>query len=525
MAIRFQCDADTAVVQTGKGRVRGYIRNGIFTFKGIPYAKARRFHAPEPSEPWEGVFEASSFGFVCPLLTNDRPTGELMVPHRFWPMDEDCLNLNIWTPGTDGEKRPVLVWLHGGGFEAGSAIEHLAYEGENMSRLGDTVVVSVNHRLNILGYFDLSDYGPEYANSGNAGGDDIIAALRWVRENIAVFGGDPERVTVFGQSGGGTKVTALLQSPAADGLYNRGVVMSGVIGPLLADCRGSGRFLAEALMAELGIPETGPAGVRALERTDYRLLAKAYLKVKPELLSQGKNVGCTPFPNAFYLGDPAVCGFRKETQHIPLLIGSVFGEFSSFAAPSAPGDESARRAFVAEAAGEEGLQVLEPLFREAYPLRQLSDLMKLDFMFRGPEIPYIQKRSALNKATWAYLFNMDQPVNGGSAPWHCVDVPYFFHNLDLVDFPHGPQSDPGLSERVQELCFRSLMAFAATGNPENELVPVWPCCTPEEEHTLLIDALPQVRTNFDHALIAQQERYMGPAFRRMMDAMQGKVQH
>ena len=227
---------------------------------GIPYAKARRFHAPEPVEPWEGTFQATSFGYVCPLLELPKPEGELLVPHRYWVMNEDCLNLNIWTPGLDGKRRPVMVWLHGGGFFAGSAIEHIAYEGENMCRFGQVVVVSVNHRLNVLGYCDLSDFGEEYANSGNAGTDDLVAALRWLRDNIERFGGDPDNVTVFGQSGGGAKVTTLLQTPAADGLFAKGIIMSGVIGPVLGDAVGSGKRLGEMLMEELKVED-----VKALE--------------------------------------------------------------------------------------------------------------------------------------------------------------------------------------------------------------------------------------------------------------------
>ena len=326
MSHTFRRDGQTAVVQTEQGKVRGYEHDGLQIFKGIPYATAERFHAPQPVEPRDGIFDACSYGYVCPLLTNDPPRGELYVPHRFWPMDENCLNLNVWTPGTDDKKRPVLVWLHGGGYEAGSAIEHIAYDGANLSRCGDTVVVSINHRLNILGYFDLSDFGGEYANSGNAGGDDIIAALRWVKANIAAFGGDPENVTVFGQSGGGAKVTTLLQSPAADGLYAKGIVMSGVIGPVLADATGSGKELAEAVMKELGIHS-----VKELEKADYAAFARAYLKVRPALQKAGKYTGGAPHPNAFYLGDPLLRGFRKETAQIPLLVGSVFGEFTSFA--------------------------------------------------------------------------------------------------------------------------------------------------------------------------------------------------
>ena len=528
MGHNFRCDAATALVQTDKGAVKGYAYDGLLIFKGIPYAKARRFHAPAPVEPWEGVLDATNYGYVCPLLTNDKPNGELHVPHRYWPMDEDCQSLNVWTPGTDGGKRPVLVWLHGGGYEAGSSIEHAAYDGANMSRLGGAVVVSVNHRLNILGYFDLSVYGEEYANSGNAGTDDIIAALRWVRGNIARFGGDPANVTLFGQSGGGAKVTTLLQTPAADGLFAKGVIMSGVIGPVLADQPGGGRELAEALMAELGIEKDGIEGVRELETVDYALLAKAYLKVKPALQAAGKYVGCCPHPHAYYLGEPTVNGFREETKDIPLLVGSVFSEFLSFT-PS-PYDRNAMSEEeqvkeIRSVLGDEGAGALIPLFRAAYPERKLIDLLRLDFIFRAPEIDYIAKRSRLNGRTWSYLFNMDQPIDGGNTPWHCCDVPYWFHNIDLVEYPHGPQADPGLSEKVQEEVFAGLMAFARTGDPADGPIPAWPACREGAENTLVIGADTRVRVNFDHELIAAQAKYMGPAFGRMMAQLQASAQH
>ena len=523
MPYGFQCDANTAVVQTDCGAVKGYVSDGLLIFKGIPYAHARRFHAPEPPAEWKGVLDATSYGFVCPLLGFDRPNGELYVPHRYWPMDEDCLNLNLWTPAADGGKRPVLVWLHGGGFEAGSAIEHIAYDGANMARYGDAVIVSVNHRLNILGYFDLSDYGPEYANSGNAGGDDIIAALRWVRDNIAAFGGDPDNVTVFGQSGGGAKVTALLQSPAADGLYHRGIVMSGVVGPLLSDMTESGRFLAEALMAELGL-----SGVKELETADFHLLAKAYKKVKPVLEREGKNIGCRPFKNAHYYGDPVVNGFRPETARIPLMVGSVFGEITSFMpspwdrnAMSEAEQEQALRALL----GDEGADTLIPLFRAAYPERALIDLPRMDFMFRGPEIPYLAKRGALNDCTWAYKFNMDQPIHGGNTPWHCSDIPYVFHNIDLVDYPHGPMADPELPKKIEAAAFGSVMAFARTGNPQTELIPAWPPCGAGVERTLIVGEAMRVAENFDHALMEAHVKYMGPVFAKMQAEMMASMQH
>ena len=517
----FEHSAGTALVRTVRGDIQGYMHDGLLVFKGIPYARAARFHAPEPVDPWKGVLDACSYGYVCPLMTNDPPRGELYVPHRFWPMDEDCLNLNVWTPGTDSGKRPVLVWLHGGGFSAGSSIEQTAYDGAAMSRLGNTVVVSVNHRLNILGYFDLSEFGEEYANSGNAGGDDIIAALRWIRENIALFGGDPENVTVFGQSGGGAKVTALLQSPAADGLYAKGIIMSGVIGPVLADAAGSGRELAEAVMKELGI-----RSVKELETADYAAFARAYRKIAPALRKQGGYTGCTPQPNAFYLGDPVLNGFRPETSRIPLMVGSVFGEFTSFS--PIPWDRGAmtdaeQLRLIRSTWGDEPADALVPLFRQAYPDRKVVDLLRLDFIFRQPEIRYIAERSKLNDVTWSYLFNMDQPIDGGNTPWHCCDIPYVFHNIDLVEYPHGP-GDDGLAERLQEETFRAVMAFAAGGNPTDPSIPDWLPCKEGKERIMVFDRNTRLLENHDHALMEAYSAYAEEITRRMFESA-GQIQH
>ena len=517
----FERNAGTALVKTALGSIQGYMHDGLKIFKGIPYARAARFHAPEPVLPWTGILDACSYGYVCPLMDNDPPRGELYVPHRYWPMDEDCLNLNVWTPGLDGKKRPVLVWLHGGGFFAGSSIEQAAYDGAAMSRLGDVVVVSINHRLNILGYFDLSDFGEEYANSGNAGGDDIIAALRWIRENIPLFGGDPDNVTVFGQSGGGAKVTTLLQSPAADGLYAKGIIMSGVIGPVLADAAGSGKELAEAVMKELGIKT-----VKKLETADYAAFARAYRKVSPALREQGKYVGCAPHPNTFYLGEPISAGFRPETSEIPLVIGSVFGEFTSFA-PMPWNREALSEAeqmdLIRKAWGDKPADALVPLFRQAYPERKIIDLLRLDFIFRLPEIQYIAERSRLNKATWSYLFNMDQPIDGGNTPWHCSDIPYVFHNTALVEYPHGP-AEEGLAEHLEEEIFSSVMAFAASGNPSCPALPAWLPCEEGKERTMVFDRNSRLLENFDHRLMQAYPAFAEQITKKMFESA-GQIQH
>jgi para-nitrobenzyl esterase len=223
------------VVEIVTGKVRGNVRKGIYTFKGIPYgdttAGANRFMPPQKPKPWAGIRSSMQFGNVCP-----------QAPRAGWANDEeawlfswddgvpgeDCLRVNLWTPGiNDGKKRPVMVWLHGGGFTAGSGQELTSYDGENLARRGDVVVVSLNHRLNVFGYLDLSHYGDRYTESANVGNLDIVAALEWVRDNIAGFGGDPNLVTIFGQSGGGGKVNALMAMPSAAGLFHRAIVESG----------------------------------------------------------------------------------------------------------------------------------------------------------------------------------------------------------------------------------------------------------------------------------------------------------
>ena len=231
MAKEFYMSKSAPIVETPKGKIRGFHYDGVDHFYGIRYAKAKRFQMPEPVKAWEGVKDAGSYGMICPVLNEPQPMGEVTIPHRFWPSSEHCQYLNVWTTKCDPEaKKPVLFWMHGGGFSAGSSIEQVAYDGFNLAKLDDVVVVTVNHRLNVFGYLDLSAYGEKYKNSVNVGMADLVEALRWVRDNIACFGGDPDNVTIFGQSGGGAKVTVLGQIPEADGLFHKAIVMSGVMG-------------------------------------------------------------------------------------------------------------------------------------------------------------------------------------------------------------------------------------------------------------------------------------------------------
>lgn len=507
-------------VQTTAGLVKGYQYNGLSIFKGIPYAQAARFQMPQPVTPWDGVRDATSYGFVCPLLTQDTPSAELMVPHRYWPQDENCQNLNIWTPSTDpAAHRPVMVWLHGGGYTAGSSIEQDAYDGANMCRHGDVVVVSVNHRLNILGYLDMSPFGEKYANSANAGHADLVAALRWVRDNITAFGGDAENVTIFGQSGGGMKVTGLMQIPEADGLFHKGIVMSGVQdGTLLPLLPGDGRAIVEAMLAALGIPQ---GEVERLEAVPYHDLAQAYNSVNMAIAMQGHYVGGVPMPNEYYLGEPLLTGFTDHAKTIPLMIGTVYGEFAFGTLPFNKAELSrAQMLDILRAQYAERTEEAAALFEAAYPSKKLVDLLTLDRVFRAPS-KRLARQLAEGGQACAYLYNftLDFPIQQGKPAWHCSDIPFFFHNTDRVEIC----GIPGVAQPLEEILFGAVMRFARTGNPGADALS-WPPVTTMREPTMIFDRECGIREDYDDALLALIEEALPPFNLMAMMAAQD-VQH
>lgn len=499
MTKTFVCTKTEPVVQTKAGKLRGFRLDSTYIFQGIEYAWADRFQPPQPVQPWDGVKDALSYGFVCPLLHQETPNGEVLVPHRYWPMSEHCQNLNVWTQSLDPQaKKPVMVWLHGGGFSAGSAIEQQAYDGENMSKYGDVVVVSVNHRLNVLGYFDMEPYGEKYKNSCNAGNADLVAALEWVHENIAAFGGDPENVTLFGQSGGGMKVYTLMQTPAADGLFQKGIVMSGVLGRgFVREEKTDSRPLVRAILEELGLTE---ADAQKLETIPYADLAAAYEKVAPDLQKKGEYTGNSPVPNDFYVGDPRTVGFTEHAKTIPVMVGSVFGEFAF--APAVPTknnlSEEEKTALVEKKYGEHSGELIR-LFRKAWPEKDLTCLLTVDSIFRTPSREFIEcKAKCPESPTFSYLFAYDFLYDGGKTAWHCSDIPFVFHNMEMVPVCN----EPGVTDKLQENVFGAYIAFARNGDPSHPGLPAWPACHPGEEHVMVFDRECSLRTNFDQEMIA-----------------------
>lgn len=392
--------AKECIVSTLQGKLRGYTVGGVSAFLGVPYAKANRFHPPQSPDGWEGVRDALSYGYACPTPAKGRPSDETLMPLRFWPTDEHCQYLNVWTPNVEG-KRPVMFWIHGGAYAAGSSMEHMYYDPRNLCAQGDVVVVSVNHRLNILGYLDLSPFGSEYENSANAGNADLVAALRWVRDNIAAFGGDPECVTLFGQSGGGMKISDIMQTPAADHLYHRAVIQSGILPMLLPPRKGDGTSIVTAMMRELGLENVGQ-----LEEIPYEILLAGYQRTAPALAKEGWYTGGVPMANSWFQGDPLEHGFTEYSKTVPTMVGTTFGEFTYTLADPKKYKKTEQELLygLREKFGNATEQAVER-FRAVWPGRNINDLMAEDAMCRLPTIQYIQEKARVSSApVYSYLF-------------------------------------------------------------------------------------------------------------------------
>lgn len=507
MANTFFCNSTNTVVTTKAGLLRGFSFNSLYHFYGIKYANAVRFRRPTEVEPWEGVRDALCYGPVCPLLRHSIPgTGELKIPHRYWPEDEDCQYLNIWTSSLDPTaKKPVMVWLHGGGFYEGSSISQPAFDGSALSLFGDVVVVTLNHRLNILGFFDLSPYGEQYDNSANVGLEDIVYALRWLRDNIAQFGGDPDNVTLFGQSGGGAKIHALMQTPDADGLFHKGILQSGVIDAFNEKSTTKDVTLGyeqpmdpgpivEALVAELCLTD-----VSELETVPYPKLAAAYNKVSPVLMDSGCYVGNGPIPNSFFRGFASSCGFTEHAKTIPLIVGTCINEYKGFFAPTSnKAIEKDGRGVIADIFGEQHADRLIDLYREAFPGKSLRGLADMDFVFRGPTVRFLARRVEEALApSYSYMLTVDFDIDGPVGAWHCSDIPFAFHNLDLIPYANIP----GGKNLEDQIC-SAWVSFARSGDPNHPGLPAWPACVKGDEACMIFDLDCELRHNHDHALMA-----------------------
>lgn len=509
--VRFVCTDTEPVVATRAGKIRGYWRRGTFIFNGVPYAEAERFRMPRRPQAWSGVRDALNYGYVCPLVERPQPEKDMLIAYRYWPENEHCQNLNIWTPSLDSEARlPVIVWLHGGGFNVGSAIEMTAYDGAALSRIGNAVIVSVNHRLSILGHLDMSSFDErKYSNSANAGLADLVAALQWIQENITAFGGDRDNVTLLGQSGGGGKIIALGQTPAAAGLFHKAIIMSGVV-DLDYGTRDDRRVLLE-MLKELGLQQRD---WETLETLPYSELARAFRAVRRHLSPEGIQFFPMPKENGWYLGEPLSVGFGAHMDSIPVLVGSTISEVEPAAVGLLGGRDlpEAEKKRLLEKRYGNNTQALIQRFQAAYPNKDLMQLMALDILFREPTLRYLDLRQSASASTYNYMFALELPYKGGTPIWHSGDIPFAFHNVSLV-----PVSDFGpTADRLEQQFSGAFLNFAKTGVPQQALLPAWPAYTAANRATMLFDEHCQICVDYDRELVGLLKASFQP-FRSDMD--------
>lgn len=481
------------VVKTTSGFISGSIDDGIFTFKGIPYAKAERFMPPQDPDTWDGIRECKDFG----------PVARQIVP---WYPDSiqnenKLFSVNVWTRGImDGKKRPVMLWLHGGGFHVGASNDPMTY-GEALAKKGNIVVVSVNHRLNILGFLDLSKCGSNYAQSANVGMLDIVKALEWIHKNIKNFGGNPSDVTIVGESGGGGKVGTLMCMPAAKGLFHKAIIQSGTLRNTMT--KEKSQSLGLAVLENLGLT---PNDVEKLDTIPYMDLVKAGNDAIAKIAGPRKPGSPTMFgfaPSAdgvVLLQQPFSPGFADISNDLPLMIGSTLNELM----PTVYGEkdltlEKAKERLAKEY-GDKTDQYME-LFTKAYPDYTPQDLLSIDTVFRPYTIRTADARALETSAPlYVYLLAWKSPVDSASrGSFHGLDIPLAFNNVDLrPDWTGNSEEAWKLADKMSS----AWINFVKTGNPDVEgLLPKWERYTTENGATMYFDNVCRIVNNHDRELM------------------------
>lgn len=512
-ARRIRAGEGIATVEIESGRIAGYIRDGLCIFKGVPYGGDTggkfRFLPPRKPEPWTGVRSSRQFGLICP---QDKGTGRLNDEEAFmlqWNDSvegEDCLRINVWTPGVnDNAKRPVMVWLHGGGFSAGSGHDLPAFDGENLARRGDAVVVTLNHRLNLLGFLDLSAYGKAYSESANVGMLDIVAALEWVRENISVFGGDPGRVLIFGQSGGGGKVGALMGMPSAEGLFHRAIVQSGSFSFATAPERA--QRLTSLIVAELGLGSNAIDRLCSLPYSDLWRATDRILRHNnpppagpPDVRRLAHRLGFGPVVDGSVIPEaPFADRGPRQSGNVPMIIGTTLNEFVT--AINHPEYEQLTDSELLSRTEElypgRGASIVTA-FRQRTPAQRPFDLWSriATAPVRQAAIAQASIKSAQGAApAWLYCFAWQTPVlDGRPRAFHCADIPFVFNNTDLCDRMTGGGPD---ARNLSHTMADTWVQFARTGDPNHSGIVPWTPYSERSGATLMVDDVTRVERHPD----------------------------
>jgi len=493
-----------AEVQTEAGLLRGYIADGIVTFKGVQYATAERFLPPKPVAKWQGARLALTDRVTCPIEPTPFPDAEreFVTEHVYGVESEDCLRLHVWTPSTEpARKRPVMVWFHGGGFSTGSAIELPGQDGENLSRTGDVVVVSVNHRLNVLGFLDLSAYGPEYADSANVGMQDLVAALRWVNANIAAFGGDPGNVMIFGESGGGGKVTTLIFAPSAKGLFHKAAIQSSTAPRLQSQA--DTQLIAARLLTELGLSTTEVGQLKTMRYE--RLIEAANLSIRKINASRPAGsllVAWWPSRDAKFLpAEPDSPEIRALAAGVPMLIGSNKFEFMASFDPAIR--NASREAIIERLRARIGPRTDAYLaeYAKVYPGdTRPDDWIDLDSMFRGWALDTARwKLAGATAPVYLYHFAWRSPIlDGNMKVGHTAEIAFVFDNMARVRQRTGGGA---AAQKLSTQMSRAWVQFARTGNPGHKGLPAWPAYTLDVGATMVFDNVSKVVNHHDRELL------------------------
>lgn len=497
------------IVETDSGKVFGFVRNGIVTFKGMPYGAStqgkNRFMVPAKPTPWTGVRSALHWGPVSPqnyTSTLDGRRGgwqhddeSFMFEWEDGQPSEDCLRINVWTPSiNDNKKRPVLMWIHGGGYTSGSDNELRMYDGESLSRRGDVVMVSVNHRLGVLGFLDLSDYGERWADSSNTGMLDLVAALDWVKANISNFGGDPNTVLIFGQSGGGSKVGTLMGMPNAKGLFHRAVIESG--SGLRQGTRDRSVPLAASVVAELGLTKDT---IDKIQDVPNETIVQAALNVQRKSAAAGRGGrggagggGFGPVVDGKHIPrhtwDPDA---PADSAKVPLMVGSVLNEMANAVQMGDStvedwGMDEVKKRISAQRGDktDQIIAVFQKLHPNATPFEIYSRISGMGARMNVLAQATLKAEQGAAPA-YVYWFQWQSPIlDGRGRAFHCSELPFVFNNTErcATMTGNGPEAID-LAGRVSD----AWVNFARTGNPNHSGLPAWPAFSPDKVQTMILD--------------------------------------